>query len=105
MSALSPPFPTHARVVIVGGGIVGNSVAYHLTKLGWRDVALPEQGTLSCGTTWRAAGLVGQLRSSINLTRLIRYSVDLYPGLEPETRQYHGAQRCVSSRPLSRAQR
>jgi 4-methylaminobutanoate oxidase (formaldehyde-forming) len=85
-----------ARVVIVGGGIVGNSVAYHLTKLGWRDVVLLEQGTLSCGTTWHAAGLVGQLRSSVNLTRLIRYSVELYAGLEAETGQSTGWKRCGS---------
>ena len=54
--------PTHAEIVIVGGGIVGCSVAYHLTKLGWRDVVLLEQGRLTCGTTWHAAGLVGQMR-------------------------------------------
>jgi glycine/D-amino acid oxidase-like deaminating enzyme len=58
----------HARVVVIGGGIVGCSVAYHLTKLGWRDVVLLERRELSCGTTWHAAGLVGQLRSSHNLT-------------------------------------
>ncbi len=96
MSALSASAPTHARVVIIGGGIVGNSVAYHLTKLGWRDVVLLEQGSLSCGTTWHAAGLVGQLRSSINLTRLIRYSVELYTGLEAETGQSTGWKRCGS---------
>jgi 4-methylaminobutanoate oxidase (formaldehyde-forming) len=96
MSAPAGSLPTHARVVIVGGGIVGNSVAYHLTKLGWRDVVLLEQGTLSCGTTWHAAGLVGQLRSSINLTRLIRYSVELYTGLEAETGQSTGWRRCGS---------
>ena len=68
--------PTQARVVIVGGGIVGCSVAYHLTKLGWRDVVVIEQGRLSGGTTWHAAGLVGQLRSHANMTRLIRASTD-----------------------------
>lgn len=77
--------PSHARVVIIGGGIVGTSVAYHLAKLGWRDVVLVEQGRLSCGTTWHAAGLVGQLRSHSNITRLIQYSTELYAKLEDET--------------------
>jgi sarcosine dehydrogenase len=85
-----------ARVVIVGGGIVGVSVAYHLTHLGWRDVVLLEQGSLSCGTTWHAAGLVGQLRSSSNFTQLIRYSADLYSRLEAETGQATGWKRCGS---------
>ncbi len=88
--------PSAARVVIVGGGIVGTSVAYHLSKLGWRDVLLLEQGSLSCGTTWHAAGLVGQLRSSSNLTRLIGYSVELYSHLEAETGQSTGWKRCGS---------
>jgi len=88
--------PTRARAVIVGGGIVGTSVAYHLTRLGWRDVVLLEQGSLSGGTTWHAAGLVGQLRSSSNLTRLIRYSAELYAGLEAETGQSTGWRRCGS---------
>ena len=85
-----------ARAVVIGGGIVGTSVAYHLTQLGWRDVVLLEQGGLSGGTTWHAAGLVGQLRSSSNLTRLIRYSVDLYSRLEAETGQSTGWKRCGS---------
>ena len=88
--------PSHARVVIVGGGIIGTSVAYHLTKLGWRDVVLLEQGSISGGTTWHAAGLVGQLRASSNLTRLIRYSADLYGRLEAETGQATGWKRCGS---------
>ncbi len=86
----------NARAVIVGGGIVGTSVAYHLTQLGWRDVVLLEQGSLSGGTTWHAAGLVGQLRSSSNFTQLIRYSVDLYSRLEAETGQATGWKRCGS---------
>ena len=69
--------PTHAQTVVVGGGIAGCSVAYHLTKLGWSDVVLLEQGRLSGGTTWHAAGLVGQLRNHKNLTRLIEYSTRL----------------------------
>ena len=77
--------PTHARVVIIGGGVIGCSVAYHLTKLGWKDVVLLERRQLTCGTTWHAAGLIGQLRASANMTRLAKYSADLYRGLEAET--------------------
>jgi 4-methylaminobutanoate oxidase (formaldehyde-forming) len=88
--------PSHARVVVIGGGIVGCSVAYHLTKLGWRDVALLERRELSCGTTWHAAGLVGQLRSSHNLTRLARYGAVLYERLDAETGQATGFRRCGS---------
>ena len=90
------PLPAHARAVIVGGGIVGTSVAYHLAGLGWSEVVLLEQGRLSGGTTWHAAGLVGQLRSSSNLTQLIRYSADLYSRLETETGQATGWKRCGS---------
>ena len=88
--------PTEARAVIIGGGIVGCSVAYHLAKLGWREIVLVEQGQLSCGTTWHAAGLVGQLRAHQNLTRLIRYSCELYENLEAETGQATGWKRCGS---------
>jgi 4-methylaminobutanoate oxidase (formaldehyde-forming) len=88
--------PAHARAVIVGGGIVGCSVAYHLTKLGWRDVVLLERRELSCGTTWHAAGLVGQLRSSHNLTRLASYGAVLYERLEAETGQATGFRRSGS---------
>lgn len=88
--------PTHSRVVIIGGGIIGCSVAYHLTKLGWRDVLLLEQGRLSSGTTWHAAGLVGQLRSQSSMTRLIRYSTELYAALEKETELATGWKRCGS---------
>jgi 4-methylaminobutanoate oxidase (formaldehyde-forming) len=77
--------PTRARVVIIGGGVSGCSVAYHLTKLGWKDVVLLERKQLTCGTTWHAAGLVGQLRGSKNMTRLAKYSADLYVKLEAET--------------------
>jgi 4-methylaminobutanoate oxidase (formaldehyde-forming) len=89
-------FPTHARVVIVGGGIMGCSTAYHLAKLGWKDIVLLEQGRLSGGTTWHAAGLVGQLRSYQNLTRLIRYSTELYARLEAETGLATGWKQCGS---------
>jgi glycine cleavage system T protein len=85
--------PSQARVVVVGGGIVGGSVAYHLTKLGWRDVILLERRQLSCGTTWHAAGLVGQLRATHNLTRLAKYGADLYEQLEAETGQATGFRR------------
>mgnify|MGYP002621039846 CR=1 FL=1 len=77
--------PSHARVVIIGGGISGCSVAYHLAKAGWRDVVLLERRQLTCGTTWHAAGLIGQLRGSRNMTRLAKYSADLYVQLEAET--------------------
>jgi glycine cleavage system aminomethyltransferase T/glycine/D-amino acid oxidase-like deaminating enzyme len=76
--------PARARVVVVGGGIVGTSVAYHLTRLGWSDVVLLEQGRLSGGTTWHAAGLVGQLRATESGTRLVQYSASLYESLEAE---------------------
>ncbi|HUF56077.1 MAG TPA: FAD-dependent oxidoreductase, partial [Thermohalobaculum sp.] len=77
--------PAQARAVIIGGGISGCSVAYHLARLGWSDVVLLERKQLTCGTTWHAAGLIGQLRGSENLTRLAKYSVDLYAKLEAET--------------------
>ena len=91
-----PAFPNTARVVIVGGGVMGCSVAYHLTKQGWKDVVLLEQGRLSCGTTWHAAGLVGQLRAHQNMTRLVQYSADLYSKLEAETGQATGWKQCGS---------
>jgi len=75
----------HTRVVIIGGGIVGCSTAYHLTKMGWKDVVILEKGELTSGSTWHAAGLVGQLRSERNITRMLQYSVSLYDTLEKET--------------------
>src|SRR5437762_12456297 len=86
--------PSHARAVIIGGGIMGCSTAYHLTKLGWKDVVLLEQGQLSCGTTWHAAGLVGQLRATESGTRLVQYSTELYARLEAETGLSAGFRRC-----------
>jgi glycine cleavage system aminomethyltransferase T/glycine/D-amino acid oxidase-like deaminating enzyme len=77
--------PARARVVVVGGGVIGCSVAYHLTKLGWTDVLVLEQGRLSGGSTWHAAGLVGPLRASESGTRLVQYSAELYASLEEET--------------------
>jgi heterotetrameric sarcosine oxidase gamma subunit len=76
--------PSRAQVVIIGGGVIGASVAYHLTRLGWTDVVLLEQGELSSGTTWHAAGLVGQLRATQSGTRLVQYSTQLYEDLEEE---------------------
>ena len=85
MSEAVKTIPKNARVVIIGGGVSGCSVAYHLTKLGWTDVVLLERKQLTSGTTWHAAGLIGQLRSSKNATRLAKYSADLYMNLEAET--------------------
>ncbi|HET9047242.1 MAG TPA: FAD-dependent oxidoreductase [Casimicrobiaceae bacterium] len=90
------PVPTHARVVIVGGGIAGASTAYHLTKLGVTDVVLLEQGKLTCGTTWHAAGLVGQTRATRNATRMSRYGIELYSTLEQETGLATGWKQCGS---------
>jgi glycine cleavage system aminomethyltransferase T/glycine/D-amino acid oxidase-like deaminating enzyme len=86
--------PQRARVVIVGGGVIGASTAYHLAKAGWTDVLLLEQGTLSCGTTWHAAGLVGLLRASESGTRLVQYGAELYAGLEAETGLATGYREC-----------
>ncbi len=71
--------------MVIGGGVSGCSVAYHLAKAGWTDVVLLERRKLTSGTTWHAAGLIGQLRGSANMTRLAKYSADLYRGLEAET--------------------
>ena len=77
--------PTTARAVIIGGGIIGCSTAYHMGKLGWTDTVLLERKKLTSGTTFHAAGLVGQLRTSANITQLLGYSVELYKRLEAET--------------------
>src|SRR5450631_950718 len=90
------PLPGHAQVVVVGGGIAGASTAYHLTKLGCTDVVLLEQGRLTCGTTWHAAGLVGQLRATRNATRMSRYGIELYSTLEAETGLATGWKQCGS---------
>ncbi|MCO4823555.1 MAG: FAD-binding oxidoreductase, partial [Amylibacter sp.] len=88
--------PTQARVVIVGGGVIGCSVAYHLTKLGWKDVVLLERKQLTSGTTWHAAGLIAQLRATANMTKLAKYSQELYGNLEAETGVATGFKRCGS---------
>ncbi len=87
---MAKDLPTQAQVVVVGGGAVGCSVAYHLTRCGWTDVVLLERKTLTSGTTWHAAGLVGQLRATHNLTRLAQYTTELFEGLEAETGQATG---------------
>jgi 4-methylaminobutanoate oxidase (formaldehyde-forming) len=78
-------FPTQAQVVIIGGGVGGASIAYHLTLMGWKDVVLLERHELTAGSTWHSAGLVGQMRSDANLTRMMHYSTDLYRKLKAET--------------------
>ncbi|TXH36802.1 MAG: FAD-dependent oxidoreductase [Rhodospirillaceae bacterium] len=78
-------FPSQARAVVIGGGIIGCSTAYHLAKLGWKDTIIVERHKLTSGSTWHAAGLVGQLRTSANITQLLKYSVELYNKLEQET--------------------
>ena len=97
--------PSRARVVIVGGGVIGCSVAYHLAKIGWSDVVLLERKQLTSGTTWHAAGLVGQLRPSINMTRLAKYTGELYRGLEAETGQATGYRQCGSLSIATNAER
>ncbi|MEM7635166.1 MAG: FAD-dependent oxidoreductase [Pseudomonadota bacterium] len=79
------PVPTHAEIVVIGGGIIGCSTAYHLARDHKADVVLLEQGQLTSGSTWHAAGLVGQLRSSASITQVLKYSVDLYKNLKEET--------------------
>jgi 4-methylaminobutanoate oxidase (formaldehyde-forming) len=79
--------PKHAQVVIIGGGVGGCSIAYHLTLLGWKDVVIIERHELTAGSTWHSAGLVGQMRSDANLTRMMHYSTDLYRKLKDETGQ------------------
>src|SRR5438552_19065883 len=88
--------PSSGRVVVVGGGLAGVSAAYHLTKLGIADVVLLEQGQLTCGTTWHAAGLVGQTRATRNATRMSRYGIELYATLEQETGLATGWKQCGS---------
>ncbi len=88
--------PSHAQVVIVGGGIAGCSTAYHLGKLGIGDVLLLEQGRLTSGTTWHAAGLVGQMRPNRSMTQMSKYGIELYQTLEAETGLATGWKACGS---------
>ena len=102
---MAQELPSRARVVIVGGGVIGCSVAYHLAKIGWNDVVLLERKQLTSGTTWHAAGLVGQLRPSINMTKLAKYTGELYRGLEAETGQATGYRQCGSISMATNAER
>jgi len=79
---MSKILPKSAKVVVIGGGVAGCSVAYHLAKYGWKDTVLLERDQLTSGTTWHAAGLVGQLGASATITRLRKYSLNLYKELE-----------------------
>ena len=88
--------PSKARAVIIGGGVIGCSVAYHLVKQGWTDVVLLERKQLTSGTTWHAAGLIAQLRASSNMTKLAKYTQELYGTLEAETGVATGFKRCGS---------
>ena len=83
-------FPDQARVVVIGGGIIGSSTAYHLAKMGYTDTVLIEKHKFTSGSTWHAAGVVGQLRANANITRLLGHSVKLYAELEAETGQATG---------------
>ena len=78
---MSAVLPKSAKVVVIGGGVAGCSVAYHLAKYGWKDTVLLERDQLTSGTTWHAAGLVGQLGASATITRLRKYSLNLYKEL------------------------
>src|SRR5580765_251013 len=82
---MTSELPAETKVVIVGGGVIGCSIAYHLTKLGWKDVLLLEQNQLAGGTTWHAAGLIGRLRTTNSMTKINKYSAELYAALEKET--------------------
>ena len=88
--------PKQCEVVVIGGGVIGCSVAYHLAQAGFSEVVLLERQQLTIGTTWHAAGLVGQLRTSINMTKLAKYTSELYRGLEEETGQATGYRQCGS---------
>jgi len=96
--------PKTTKVVIIGGGIAGCSVAYHLAKLGWKDIVLLERDQLTSGTTWHAAGLVSQLGATATITKLRKYSLDLYKELEKKTElssglKQHGAISIATTKP------
>ena len=88
--------PTQARIVVVGGGIAGCSTAYHLSRLGERDVLLLDQGKLTCGTTWHAAGLIGQMRPNRTMTQMSRIGIEPYAKLEAHTGLATGWKQCGS---------
>ena len=82
---MNKDIPESCKVVVIGGGVAGCSVAYHLAKFGWKDVVLLERDQLTSGTTWHAAGLVGQLGATATITKLRKYSLNLYKELEKKT--------------------
>ena len=86
---MSLVLPKNAKVVVIGGGVAGCSVAYHLAKLGWKDTVLLERDKMTSGTTWHAAGLVGQLGATATITKLRKYSLNLYKELEKKNRLIH----------------
>ena len=77
-------YPSSTKVAVIGGGVIGSSVAYHLTKFGWKDVILFERDQLTSGTTWHAAGLVSQLGPSAAVPKIRKYTLHLYKNLEKE---------------------
>ena len=81
---MSMPFPKSVKTIVIGGGVVGCSVAYHLAKFGWKDTILLERDQLTSGTTWHAAGLVSQLGPTAAITKIRKYTLDLYKKLEKE---------------------
>ena len=91
-----PELPSHAQCVVIGGGVIGCSVAYHLAKAGWTDIVQLEQSTLTSGTTWHAAGLIGMLRGTETETKLSIYGRELYSSLEAETGLATGFKQCGS---------
>src|SRR4051794_1137313 len=97
--------PDSARCVIIGGGVGGTSIAYHLGQLGWSDVVLLERNQLTSGSTFHSAGLVGQLRGSVSLTKMMMYSVELYRRLGEESEFDPGWTECGSLRLASRGAR
>lgn len=102
---MSKALPSKTGVVVIGGGVIGCSIAYHLAKLAWTDVVLLERQQLTSGTTWHAAGLVGQLRATMNMTKLARYTSELYGQLEAETGQATGYRQCGSISLATNAER
>ena len=87
---MSVKIPARASAVIIGGSVIGTSVAYHLAKLGWSDVVVLERSQFSCGTTWHAAGLIGTMRANESQARLCEYSMSVLKELEQETGQSTG---------------
>ena len=77
-------YPSSAKVVVIGGGVAGTSCAYHLAKFGWKDIVLLERDQLTSGTTWHAAGLVSQLGPTAAVTKIRKYTLDLYKKFEKE---------------------